>query len=407
MLRLAQQRGLLTHSAATDEPVAQSTGVGVALEQEYLQILLLEVMNCGQFSPREALWAHRWFARWCSDPGLRLTPLDASAQAQATLFVVDPTDAEGLKRAENPVGNLLYLDVSHLSVRIEQEIASLLDNSTAARLVTPAVRSGQLALLGKLALLFAPNPVRNERRTERKPIDLAVQAIAGLPCIVELFRRNGQKQIEGISPAAAMGNAITFSPVDGQIASLLNPTPGATFPLMDPFDAIPQTWQVKDQNDFGCRMRGQVDDLSRVIPGSLIIVRDAETAPWIVSVVRWFRRLMIDHVEIGVEYLGRNPRLVKIVAGFHPDLATGNLPDPASRCFTALFLPPSDEFPNVPIKTLLLPASEFRADHDMTLLSSGATYRMRLNDPIQQQFDFVWTSFAVLDACVTPLAQPQ
>ena len=39
------------------------------LEQQYLQILLLEAMNSGRFSPREALWAHRWFARWCSEPG--------------------------------------------------------------------------------------------------------------------------------------------------------------------------------------------------------------------------------------------------------------------------------------------------------------------------------------------------
>ena len=73
--------------------------------------------------------------------------------------------------------------------------------------------------------------------------------------------------------------------------------------------------------------------------------------------MRWFRRLMVDHVEIGVEYLGRNPRLVKMVPGFHRDLAVGNAPDPASKCFTGLFLPPSEQIPTVPIKTLLLPRS--------------------------------------------------
>ena len=31
------------------------------------------------------------------------------------------------------------------------------------------------------------------------------------------------------------------------------------------------------------------------------------------------------------------------------------------------------------------------------LLSSSATYRMRLNEPIQQQYEFVLTSFGVLD----------
>jgi 2-polyprenyl-6-methoxyphenol hydroxylase-like FAD-dependent oxidoreductase len=51
----------------------------------------------------------------------------------------------------------------------------------------------------------------------------------------------------------------------------------------------------------------------------------------------------------------------------------------------------------MPIKTLLLPAHDFRTDSDVTLLSSNATYRMRLSEPIQQQFEYVWTSFAFID----------
>src|SRR6202022_4066478 len=84
--------------------------------------------------------------------------------------------------------------------------------------------------------------------------------------------------------------------------------------IAGPFGAVPKIWQVKDRSDLGCRMRAQIDNLNLVIPGSLIIIRDGETAPWIVAVVRWFRRLMVDHVEIGVEYLGREPRFVRLVA---------------------------------------------------------------------------------------------
>src|SRR5258705_7355914 len=71
--------------------------------------------------------------------------------------------------------------------------------------------------------------------------------------------------------------------------------------------------------------------------------------------------------------------------------------DSTSRCFAALYLPPSNEHPTMPIKTLLLPAGEFRTGCDITLLSSSATYRMRLNEPLQQQFEFVWTSFGAMD----------
>jgi len=325
------------------------------LEQQYLQILLLEAMNNGRFSPREALWAYRWFARWCSGPGLRLSQVDG-VHAASNGFVVDLGSTDGLKRppsagADLPAGDLLYFDSSPLREMIDQEMASLRDNATLPEGATPAARAGQLALLKKLAILFAPNLVDIKRRTERKSVALAVQAIAGFPYIVDELQRNG---------------------------------------------APPQIWQVKDRSDSGCRMRAQIDNLNGVIPGSLIAVRESETAPWIVSVVRWFRRLMVDYVEIGVEHLGREPRFVK-VTDCDGDVSIAEAPNPASRCFAALYLPPSAEYPTMPIKTLLLPAHDFRTDSDVTLLSSNATYRMRLSEPLQQQFEYVWTSFALID----------
>jgi hypothetical protein len=138
-----------------------------------------------------------------------------------------------------------------------------------------------------------------------------------------------------------------------------------------------------------------------VIPGSLIAVRESETAPWIVSVVRWFRRLMVDYVEIGVEHLGREPRFVK-VTDCDGDVPVAEARNAASRCFAALYLPPSAEYPTMPIKTLLLPAHDLRTDADVTLLSSNATYRMRLSEPLQQQFEYVWTSFSLLDEVAAP-----
>jgi len=366
MYRAAREHDLLISPDATSETGGEPRMMG-ELQQEYLQILLLEAMNNGRFSPREALWAHHWFARWCSAPGLQLAQLDDIVHLEPKGFVVDLHGSDGLIRVHAEGGNLhadnlLYLDPSRLSEMIDHEKAALRDGATLAHTATLAVRAGQLALLSKLAILFAPKPVDIERRAERTPVALAVQAIAGFPCIVDKLRKDGT------------------------------------------VDAIPQTWQVKDRSDSGCRMRGQIDDLTHVIPGSLIAVRDSETAPWIVAVVRWFRRLMVDHVEIGVEYLGREPRLVKMVTDCKGDLAIAEISNFASRCFAALYLPPSGEYPTRPIKTLLLPAREFRTDCDVTLLSSSATYRMRLSEPIQQQFEYVLTSFAVVDE-VAPLLQ--
>ena len=370
------------------------------MEQQYLQILLLEAMNSGHFSPREALWAHRWFERWCSGPPLQLTPVNGSPRSEAKGFAVDLCSSEGLKRLPATGSDLLYLDSSPLRVMIDQEIASLRNGAAVPHPAALAVRTGQLALLNKLAILFAPNPGVIERRTQRKPVALTVQAIAGFPCIVEALRRNGQRQSGSASSTSTPGSDTTISPFAGPTLSPLFVADGAgraVRSITDRLNAIPHVWQVKDRSDSGCRMRGQIRDLNRVTPGSLIAIRDSETAPWTVSVVRWFRRLMVDHVEIGVEYLGRQPRFVKMVADHDRHDAVVTLPNTASGCFAALYLPPSVEHPTMPIKTLLLPASRFSGGRTMTLLSSSATYTIRLNEPIQQQAEFVLTSFVVIE----------
>jgi len=400
MYLLAHEAGLSNRPEACCE---SDTGNWIAgeLEQQYLQILLLEAMNSGQFSPREALWAHRWFARWCNRLGPQLTLIDGRGHEKPTGFVVDLSGSEGLKRAPVNADKFFHLDSSPLCAMIDQEIASLHEGAAPLGGVTTAVRVGQLALLNKLAALFAPIASDIERRGERKAIDLTVQAIAGFPYIVGELRKERQRQAGGSPQFAAPGGEITLSSFGAQTQSrAIAGSDGAgpaTLSMTAMFAAIPQTWHVKDRSDSGCRMRGQTDNLNRVIPGSLIAIRDSATAPWIVSVVRRFRRLMVDHVEIGVEYLGRRPRYVKLVADSDHNVAPNAAPDTMSRCFAALFLPPSDQLPIMPIKTLLLPACEFRARSVVTLLSSNATYRMRLNEPLQQQFEFVLTSFSVIE----------
>ena len=407
MVRLALEREVPNRADSIGEEDGDGTRrMARELEQQYLQILLLEAMNTGHFSPREALWAHRWFARWCTTPALRLTQVRGGAVSGAKGFVVDLDGSDGLKRAPGTVGNILHLDSSPLLALIGQERASLTDGTQFSQQVTPAERAGQVALLCKLAILFAPEPVNIERRAERKPVALTVQAIAGFSCIVEELRRNAQARSGRALFAAAPGSGNTISPFDGPTYSPLFAAGGnagqAIFSITDQLSAAPQIWQVKDRSDTGCRMRGQTDNMNRVIPGSLIGIRDSETAPWTVSVVRWFRRLMVDHVEIGVEYLGRKPRLIKLVADCDRDAATDKSQSSTSRCFAGLYLPPSEQHPTLPIKTLLLPASEFSVGCEVTLLSSTATYRLRLNEPIQKQFEFVLTSFSVIDKVAPP-----
>jgi hypothetical protein len=386
--RFALERDLHRH------PVQAQATAAVARtpEQQYIQILLLELMNGGQFSPREAWWAYAWFARWCAGLTLRAEPREGDDVGTPAGFAVDLSGAAGASRAPMAAtGATLHLDPSPLMSMIDEEIASLRESARLADDPAPA-RDSRIVLLAKLRMLFAPEPARIERRGERQAVTATVQAIVGLPRIVQMLRESGRSGGDAPSAPSALD--------EPTIQAFGGPTHSPTLAAWAAGDfgtgAVPENWQVRDRSDSGCRMRGKTADLNRVIPGSLLAIRPAEDAPWTVTTVRRLRRLMVDHVEIAVEHIGRKPRYVKMVADGGRDAAARGGSDAGLRCFGALYLPPSEAFPTLPIRTLLLPACEFKAGCSMTLLSSDASYVLRLHEPIRRELDVVWTSFTVV-----------
>ena len=399
--RFAKIRGW-TSQIAAEARAGDKQGTSTTPEQLYVRILLLEMMNNGQFSPREALWADGWFGQWCKLVHLQSHEALTGLHVAAKGFIVNPEGADGLQRtASMDAGNSLFLDPSPLLVLIDEQFELLQESSSVRSTLTPAERAGQVVLLSKLKTTLDPNPVVLTRRGERRPVALTVQAIIGLSNIIQVLRQEANARGKAASTSEPQTDGITITALDVKTYS---PTidAGAAITLIPPSsadsqDAAPMVWQVKDSSDSGSRLRGKIDDLNRVIPGSLIAIRENESSPWSVTVVRRLRRLMVDYVEIGVEHLGRGPRFVKLVADRAGDSSIDESADSTSRCLAALYLPASERQPKMPIKTLLLPARDFKSDSVVRLLSSNATYTLRLNNPIQQQFEFIWTSFTVID----------
>ena len=400
----AQVQGLVNdclppRSTAQDKSEPEQT-----LEQQFIQILLLGAMNTGQFSPRELLWASNWIAGWRSLLTLQSADVNGRARGERNGFVVDLRGTEGLKRFySGETGDFLHLDTAPLMGAIDKEVAALNDAPTAPNSPVSTERDDRGALLSKLRMLFAPDPVHIKRRGDRKPVAFSVQAISGLTHIVQVLRQEGQRKTEQMATSAAPIEEITILSASGHTrmsTSVLGAAGLAPFSIATTFGAKPQAWQVKDRSDSGCRMRGQTANLNGLIPGSLIAIQEGENAQWTVAVVRRLRRLMVDHVEISVEHIGRKPRFVKVVTDCHPAPYVKGAPNNTQRCLGALYLPASEKHPAMPLKTLLVPASVFNAGSAITLLSSTATYTLRLNKPLEQQSDFVWTSFAVIDKVV-------
>lgn len=371
------------------------------LEQAYIRLLLLDAMDNGQLSPREALWADAWLSRWCRAARLQSRKEKGRALGTESGFVVDPDGTDGLKRAvPSTATNALLLDTSPVMELISEELKSQAPTDSQLDTSAFATRAGQIALLKKLAVIIAPEPIRIKRRGERNPIAMTVEGVAGFADIVQVLREEAAGNIPTASTQEAQVEGITISPLGAEgYASPLPAGAGidpASTQLANKRVAVPLALQVKDRSESGCRMRGQIDDLNLLIPGALIVTRESAHAPWILSVVRRFRRLMVDYVEIGVEYIGRRPRFVKLVADGMVDSAAYEPNDVNNRCIAALYLPPSEAQPTMPIKALLLPARHFKANSTVTLLSVNANYTLRLNEPIRQQFEFACVPFTVL-----------
>ena len=399
--RIAQMRGWTTQSVAeakTGDKHEMATTPG----QLYVRILLLDVMNNGQFSPREALWADGWFGRWCKLVHLRPHETPAGHHVAPKGFSVNPEGTDGLQRtASVEGGNSLFLDPSPLLALIDEQRESLQESPSLRNTLSPAERAGQVVLLEKLKTTFDPSPIVVARRGERKRVALTVQAIIGLSNIIQVLRKEAKARGKVAETSEPQTDGITITSLGVKTYSPTMDT-GAAITLMPPSsaddrDTAPMVWQVKDRSDSGSRLRGKIDDLNRVIPGSLIAIREDENSSWSVTVVRRLRRLMIDYVEIGVEHLGRGPRFVKLVADRAANSSVDESADSTHGCFAALYLPPSELHPTMPIKTLLLPARDFTSDCVLRLLSSNATYALRLNHTIQQQFEFIQSSFTVID----------
>ena len=134
-----------------------------------------------------------------------------------------------------------------------------------------------------------------------------------------------------------------------------------------------------------------------IMPGVLIAFREDPAAPWTLAVVRRVKkRLAGKRIEIGVEYVGRDPRRIVVVvpdSDASPDRPAGS----EQPRFAALYLPESATHPVLPIKTLVMPARGLASGDRLSVRSRAAVYTIQLKESLEEQSDFVWSPFDVLD----------
>jgi hypothetical protein len=120
--------------------------------------------------------------------------------------------------------------------------------------------------------------------------------------------------------------------------------------------------------------------------------REDEDAPWRLGVVRRLRKILGTNVELGVERLGVGPQRIVLTDERAPRDTGRRKPGRT----IAFYLPESAACPRIPIKTLVVPAGEFAPGRVMTMASTR-DLRVRMKQPLEEQADFVWTTFDFVD----------
>jgi hypothetical protein len=367
------------------------------LQKEYVHILLLELMNGGQFSPYDAFWLSRWIPHWNQVVSLKGDLIDRGPEAHD--FVVDLDSAEGLKRVSpGQLGHALYLDASPLLAMIEAEIVSLHDPLNPVRVPSSFGSSRQVKLLRKVAANYSPRPPRINRRGERKAAASAVKAVIGLGNIMRMLRHEEKKRFAAAPVAVPEVEEITIT-VDGGYtqSSESGDTDSRGNQAGFEFGVQHHLWQVKDRSASGCRLRAPVADAQRVNPGTLVAIRDDETMRWSLVVVRRLKTRIGDRVDIGVEYVGQNPRGVTMALDTVVIDGTAQSKREKEGVFTALYLRESARQPVMPFKTLIMSTSMSTGNRRLALRSANAEYIVRLREPIEEQDEFVWLPYEVLE----------
>ena len=241
------------------------------------------------------------------------------------------------------------------------------------------------------------------RRGERKPLALTVEVACGLPQILRVLRGRPESGSAAAPRISATGDGSTVTGFGdlgaptGTYGDGSNTVTQASFPASA---ASHPTMAMIDGSDSGCRLLGPTLAANPIIPGALIAFREDSATLWSLAVVRRVKkRLAGKRVEVGVEYLGRDPRWVVIVVPESDAGAADPSGPPAAtpQRFAALFLPESANHPVLPMKTLVLPARGLAPDDRLSIRSRKSIHTIQLKEPLEEQAEFLWSPFEILD----------
>jgi hypothetical protein len=387
------------------QPVAVLPGGGLTtIEQEYLRVLVLQLMNSGNLTPRHLEWIAEQLSEWC-------TPLRLNIESSiVTTFYVDLASRTGLKRRiPQPLeGRVLFLDTRPLHAVLMQNVVMLdqkvRNNPLSDR--TPR-RADQLNLLSKLASQVDPEFKPRARRGERTSAEGSVDAIIGFAKIAAFLRDDEmQPFIEGKRSPSTFGETIEIATFGRMRNENARATEMARRRLAN--YAVPGgAWDVRDVSQTGFRLIAPMSVINAVTLGTLAAIRPQTQLRWTLGIVRRMKRLTTERAEIGLQIIANNLVGVELTETkrAEPDYSIeGEVPTVNSRRFNGLFLSLKKRDGETAVQTLVVPPGEYQPGKRLHMSVARSSQRIAFGRVLEQHLDWVWATVEPLVSATQPAA---
>jgi hypothetical protein len=372
-------------------------GGSTTIEQEYMVILLLQLMNSGNMTARHLEWVAGEIEEWCSP--LRFM-LEASS---VTSFYVDLSARVGLKRRPTgPLeGRVLFLDTRPLHEVLMQNVIALEQRiKTQPMSQRTPDRAEQLNLLVKLASQVDPDFKPFARRGERTAAAGTVDAIVGFGKICGYLKEEERDPIPHLEPGMSFGGAMELA-VFGHLRNERDKRVEMSRRRLSAYAAAGGPWDVKDVSQTGFRLISPMSAANAITLGTLAAIRAHGDTMWTLGIVRRMRRLTSERAEVGLQVIAHTLVSVDLIeqrkrqdADYSVD---GEATTISGRTFQGLFLSLRKRDGDAMVQSLIVPAAEFQPAKRLKLMTMKSIDPVRYGRLIEHQPEWVW-------ATVEPLA---
>lgn len=378
-------------------------GLLTTIEQEYLRVLLLQLMNAGNMSPRHVQWVADQLPEWCSPLRLNI------AAATPTGFYVDLGDRTGLRRRAPQAleGRVLFLDTRPIHAMLMQNVVMLEQKVRNDPLSDRnSRRTEQLNLLTKLASQVDPEFRPVPRRGERSSASGNVDAIVGFAKISGFLHEEVAGELtSNRSDTPNYGDTLeiaTFGRMRNENARMLEVARRRLSTYASPGGA----WDIRDVSQTGYRLVAPMTIISQVTLGTLAAIRGQGQPLWSLGIVRRMKRLTSERAEIGLQIIANNLVGVDLSSPKRgdPDYSVdGEVPTVSGRRFQGLFLSLRKRPDDAPIQTLIVPAGEYRPGKRLHMSATNTSHPIAFGRLLEQQPDWIWATVESLEA-TSPVA---